>query len=118
MFLSRGDRDLGVDAKLHQKEADIVALAGQSTNGKGAVTIATNMAGRGTDIKLSPEVKAAGGLAIIGTERHESRRVDRQLRGRAGRQGDPGSSLFSMASTQRSQIMLLMSMPSRSPMRA
>ena len=66
-----------LNAKLHQKEADIVALAGQSTNGKGAVTIATNMAGRGTDIKLSPEVKAAGGLAIIGTERHESRRVDR-----------------------------------------
>ena len=132
-----------LNAKLHQKEADIVALAGQSTMGKvftttdgrafsdkpsavhhqdaleqehakknhvearpgstlvkeeerplGAVTIATNMAGRGTDIKLSPEVKAAGGLAIIGTERHESRRVDRQLRGRAGRQGDPGSSLF------------------------
>ena len=83
-----------LNAKLHQKEADIVALAGQSVNGKGAVTIATNMAGRGTDIKLSPEVKAAGGLAIIGTERHESRRVDRQLRGRAGRQGDPGSSLF------------------------
>ena len=83
-----------LNAKLHQKEADIVALAGQSTNGKGAVTIATNMAGRGTDIKLSPEVKEAGGLAIIGTERHESRRVDRQLRGRAGRQGDPGSSVF------------------------
>ena len=84
-----------LNAKLHQKEADIVALAGQQdSNGKGAVTIATNMAGRGTDIKLSPEVKAAGGLAIIGTERHESRRVDRQLRGRAGRQGDPGSSLF------------------------
>ena len=83
-----------LNAKLHQKEADIVALAGQSTNGQGAVTIATNMAGRGTDIKLSPEVKAAGGLAIIGTERHESRRVDRQLRGRSGRQGDPGSSLF------------------------
>ena len=83
-----------LNAKLHQKEADIVALAGQSTGGKGAVTIATNMAGRGTDIKLSPEVKAAGGLAIIGTERHESRRVDRQLRGRAGRQGDPGSSVF------------------------
>ena len=83
-----------LNAKLHQKEADIVALAGQSTNGKGAVTIATNMAGRGTDIKLSPEVKAAGGLAIIGTERHESRRVDRQLRGRAGRQGDAGSSVF------------------------
>lgn len=83
-----------LNAKLHQKEADIVALAGQSQNGLGAVTIATNMAGRGTDIKLSPEVKAAGGLAIIGTERHESRRVDRQLRGRAGRQGDPGSSVF------------------------
>ena len=100
-----------LNAKLHQKEADIVALAGQSNMGKvtitdeegnerveerllGAVTIATNMAGRGTDIKLSPEVKAAGGLAIIGTERHESRRVDRQLRGRAGRQGDPGSSVF------------------------
>ena len=83
-----------LNAKLHQKEADIVALAGQSTNGLGAVTIATNMAGRGTDIKLSPEVKAAGGLAIIGTERHESRRVDRQLRGRAGRQGGPGSSVF------------------------
>ena len=79
-----------LNAKLHQKEADIVALAGQSST----VTIATNMAGRGTDIKLSAEVKAAGGLAIIGTERHESRRVDRQLRGRAGRQGDPGSSVF------------------------
>ena len=83
-----------LNAKLHQKEADIVAQAGQSTNGLGAVTIDTNMAGRGTDIKLSPEVKAAGGLAIIGTERHESRRVDRQLRGRSGRQGDPGSSVF------------------------
>ncbi|MBR6494296.1 MAG: preprotein translocase subunit SecA, partial [Prevotella sp.] len=84
-----------LNAKLHQKEADIVALAGQQdSNGKGAVTIATNMAGRGTDIKLSDEVKAAGGLAIIGTERHESRRVDRQLRGRSGRQGDPGSSVF------------------------
>lgn len=126
-----------LNAKLHQKEADIVALAGQSTMGTvyvcpdgqaygersaaqrhmneltqdnkgqapqgeiheeerllGAVTIATNMAGRGTDIKLSDDVKAAGGLAIIGTERHESRRVDRQLRGRAGRQGDPGSSVF------------------------
>ena len=79
-----------LNAKLHQKEADIVAKAGLSC----AVTIATNMAGRGTDIKLSPEVKSAGGLAIIGTERHESRRVDRQLRGRAGRQGDPGSSVF------------------------
>ncbi len=100
-----------LNAKLHQKEADIVALAGQSTKGTytvadaegnstqqegmlGAVTIATNMAGRGTDIKLSPEVRDAGGLAIIGTERHESRRVDRQLRGRSGRQGDPGSSVF------------------------
>jgi preprotein translocase subunit SecA len=79
-----------LNAKLHQKEAEIVALAGQSST----VTIATNMAGRGTDIKLSPEVRAAGGLAIIGTERHESRRVDRQLRGRSGRQGDPGSSVF------------------------
>jgi len=79
-----------LNAKLHQREADIVAEAGRT----GTVTIATNMAGRGTDIKLSAEVKAAGGLAIIGTERHESRRVDRQLRGRAGRQGDPGSSIF------------------------
>ena len=79
-----------LNAKLHQQEADIVAQAGQSST----VTIATNMAGRGTDIKLSDEVKKAGGLAIIGTERHESRRVDRQLRGRAGRQGDPGSSVF------------------------
>ena len=95
-----------LNAKLHQKEADIVALAGQSSLGTvmidgkaeerrlGTVTIATNMAGRGTDIKLAPEVKDAGGLAIIGTERHESRRVDRQLRGRSGRQGDPGSSVF------------------------
>ena len=79
-----------LNAKLHQKEAEVVALAGK----KGAVTIATNMAGRGTDIKLTQEVKDAGGLAIIGTERHESRRVDRQLRGRSGRQGDPGSSVF------------------------
>ena len=79
-----------LNAKLHQKEADIVAQAGKP----GTVTIATNMAGRGTDIKLPQEVKDAGGLAIIGTERHESRRVDRQLRGRAGRQGDPGSSVF------------------------
>ena len=79
-----------LNAKLHQKEADIVAQAGQSST----VTIATNMAGRGTDIKLSEEVRQAGGLAIIGTERHESRRVDRQLRGRSGRQGDPGSSVF------------------------
>ena len=79
-----------LNAKLHQREAEIVAGAGQ----KGAVTIATNMAGRGTDIKLGPGVKEVGGLAIVGTERHESRRVDRQLRGRAGRQGDPGSSQF------------------------
>jgi preprotein translocase subunit SecA len=82
-----------LNAKLHQKEADIVAEAGRA----GTVTIATNMAGRGTDIKLGPGVKEAGGLAIIGTERHESRRVDRQLRGRAGRQGDPGSSQFFVA---------------------
>jgi preprotein translocase subunit SecA len=79
-----------LNAKLHAKEADIVAEAGKP----GTVTIATNMAGRGTDIKLTPESKAAGGLAIVGTERHESRRVDRQLRGRSGRQGDPGSSQF------------------------
>ena len=79
-----------LNAKLHQREAEVVAQAGR----KGCVTIATNMAGRGTDIKLTPEVKEAGGLAIIGTERHESRRVDRQLRGRSGRQGDPGSSVF------------------------
>lgn len=79
-----------LNAKLHQKEAQIVKEAGQP----GVVTIATNMAGRGTDIKLGEGVKAAGGLAIIGTERHESRRVDRQLRGRSGRQGDPGSSQF------------------------
>jgi preprotein translocase subunit SecA len=79
-----------LNAKMHAREAEIVAEAGRT----GAVTIATNMAGRGTDIKLTPEVKKAGGLAIIGTERHDSRRVDRQLRGRAGRQGDPGSSQF------------------------
>ncbi|MDO4726035.1 MAG: preprotein translocase subunit SecA [Porphyromonadaceae bacterium] len=79
-----------LNAKLHQKEAEVIAEAGRA----GTVTIATNMAGRGTDIKLTPEVKEAGGLAIIGTERHESRRVDRQLRGRSGRQGDPGSSVF------------------------
>ncbi|MFM8485193.1 MAG: preprotein translocase subunit SecA, partial [Bacteroidota bacterium] len=79
-----------LNAKQHQREAEIVAEAGQASK----VTIATNMAGRGTDIKLGPGVKDAGGLAIIGTERHESRRVDRQLRGRAGRQGDPGSSQF------------------------
>ena len=90
MLMLRKIKHNVLNAKLHQKEAEIVATAGQS----GTVTIATNMAGRGTDIKLSAEVKAAGGLAIIGTERHESRRVDRQLRGRAGRQGDPGSSVF------------------------
>ncbi len=90
MLKMRGIKHQVLNAKYHQKEAEIVAAAGQS----GAVTIATNMAGRGTDIKLSPEAKAAGGLAIVGTERHESRRVDRQLRGRSGRQGDPGSSQF------------------------
>ncbi len=90
MLKMRGIAHNVLNAKLHQKEADIVAKAGLS----GTVTIATNMAGRGTDIKLSKEVRDAGGLAIIGTERHESRRVDRQLRGRAGRQGDPGSSVF------------------------
>lgn len=90
MLKRRNIRHNVLNAKLHQKEADIVAEAGLS----GTVTIATNMAGRGTDIKLSSEVKVAGGLAIIGTERHDSRRVDRQLRGRAGRQGDAGSSQF------------------------
>jgi preprotein translocase subunit SecA len=90
MLKLRGIKHNVLNAKLHQKEADIVAEAGQA----GTVTIATNMAGRGTDIKLGAGVKDAGGLAIIGTERHESRRVDRQLRGRAGRQGDPGSSQF------------------------
>jgi preprotein translocase subunit SecA len=90
MLNGRKIRHNVLNAKLHQREAEIVAEAGQ----KGTVTIATNMAGRGTDIKLTQEVKDAGGLAIIGTERHESRRVDRQLRGRAGRQGDPGSSIF------------------------
>lgn len=90
MLKLRGIKHNVLNAKLHQKEADIVAEAGRP----GQVTIATNMAGRGTDIKLSEEVIKAGGLAIIGTERHESRRVDRQLRGRAGRQGDPGSSQF------------------------
>jgi len=90
MLKLRGIKHNVLNAKQHQKEAEIVANAGLP----GAVTIATNMAGRGTDIKISEEVKAAGGLAIIGTERHESRRVDRQLRGRAGRQGDPGSSRF------------------------
>ncbi|MGQ1890510.1 preprotein translocase subunit SecA [Thermophagus sp. OGC60D27] len=90
MLKIRGIKHNVLNAKQHQREAEIVADAGK----KGVVTIATNMAGRGTDIKLSPEVKKAGGLAIVGTERHESRRVDRQLRGRAGRQGDPGSSQF------------------------
>ena len=90
MLKLRGIKHNVLNAKLHQKEADIVAEAGKS----GTVTIATNMAGRGTDIKLGPGVKEAGGLAIVGTERHESRRVDRQLRGRAGRQGDPGSTQF------------------------
>src|ERR1700748_527680 len=90
MLKLRGIKHNVLNAKLHQKEADIVAEAGQT----GTVTIATNMAGSGTDIKLGPGVKEAGGLAIVGTERHESRRVDRQLRGRAGRQGDPGSSQF------------------------
>jgi preprotein translocase subunit SecA len=90
MLKLRGIRHNVLNAKLHQREAEIVQEAGQA----GTVTIATNMAGRGTDIKLGPGVKEAGGLAIIGTERHESRRVDRQLRGRAGRQGDPGSSQF------------------------
>ncbi|MFP4025065.1 MAG: preprotein translocase subunit SecA [Thiohalospira sp.] len=90
MLKIKGIRHNVLNAKLHQREAEIVAEAGKSKT----VTIATNMAGRGTDIKLSQEVKEAGGLAIVGTERHESRRVDRQLRGRAGRQGDPGSSQF------------------------
>lgn len=90
MLKMRGVAHNVLNAKMHKKEAEIVAEAGKP----GVVTIATNMAGRGTDIKLTPEVKAAGGLAIIGTERHDSRRVDRQLRGRAGRQGDPGSSQF------------------------
>jgi preprotein translocase subunit SecA len=90
MLKLRGIKHNVLNAKLHQREADIVAEAGKP----GTVTIATNMAGRGTDIKLGEGVKAAGGLAIIGTERHESRRVDRQLRGRAGRQGDPGTSQF------------------------
>jgi len=90
MLRMRGIRHNVLNAKEHAREAEIVGQAGQSST----VTIATNMAGRGTDIKLSEEVKAAGGLAIIGTERHDSRRVDRQLRGRAGRQGDPGSSTF------------------------
>ena len=90
MLKMRGIRHQVLNAKQHAREAEVVAHAGE----KGTVTIATNMAGRGTDIKLTDEVRAAGGLAIIGTERHDSRRVDRQLRGRAGRQGDPGSSIF------------------------
>jgi preprotein translocase subunit SecA len=90
MLKIRGIKHNVLNAKLHQREAEIVADAGKS----GTVTIATNMAGRGTDIKLTPDTRAAGGLAIIGTERHESRRVDRQLRGRSGRQGDPGTSQF------------------------
>ena len=90
MLNLRGIKHNVLNAKQHQREAEIVAMAGQPS----AVTIATNMAGRGTDIKISAEVKQAGGLAIIATERHDSRRVDRQLRGRAGRQGDPGSSQF------------------------
>ena len=90
MLKMKGLKHNVLNAKLHQREADIVAEAGKA----GTITIATNMAGRGTDIKLTEEVKRAGGLAIFGTERHESRRVDRQLRGRSGRQGDPGSSQF------------------------
>src|SRR5690606_18002878 len=90
MLKMRGIKHDVLNAKQHSREADIVAQAGKP----GAVTIATNMAGRGTDIKLGEGVKEAGGLAIVGTEKHESRRVDRQLRGRAGRQGDPGSSQF------------------------
>ena len=90
MLKIRGIKHNVLNAKMHQKEAEIIAEAGKSKT----VTIATNMAGRGTDIKLSPETREAGGLAIVGTERHESRRIDRQLRGRAGRQGDPGSSQF------------------------
>jgi preprotein translocase subunit SecA len=90
MLKLRGIKHNVLNAKQHQREAEIVAEAGKTSS----VTIATNMAGRGTDIKLSEDVRKAGGLAIIGTERHESRRVDRQLRGRAGRQGDPGSSQF------------------------
>jgi len=90
MLKMKGIKHNVLNAKLHQREAEIVAEAGRART----VTIATNMAGRGTDIKLTPEVKEAGGLAIVGTERHESRRVDRQLRGRAGRQGDPGTSQF------------------------
>src|SRR5512137_2970745 len=90
MLKMKGLKHNVLNAKLHQREAEIVAEAGKT----GTITIATNMAGRGTDIKLTEEVRQAGGLAIVGTERHESRRVDRQLRGRSGRQGDPGSSQF------------------------
>lgn len=90
MFKMEGIKHQVLNAKYHEKEAEIVALAGE----KGAVTIATNMAGRGTDIKLGEGVVELGGLKIVGTERHESRRIDNQLRGRAGRQGDPGESRF------------------------
>jgi preprotein translocase subunit SecA len=90
MFTRQGIKHNVLNAKHHAREAEIVALAGR----KGSVTIATNMAGRGTDIKLDHDVKKNGGLAIIGSERHDARRIDRQLRGRAGRQGDPGSSQF------------------------
>ena len=97
MLKMKGIEHEVLNAKYHQKEAEIVAQAGKA----GAVTIATNMAGRGTDIKLGEGVKEAGGLAIIGTERHESRRVDRQLRGRSGRQGDPGTDAVSLAVANR-----------------
>ena len=90
MLKMKGLKHNVLNAKLHQREAEIVAEAGKT----GTITIATNMAGRGTDIKLTERLEQAGGLAIIGTERHESRRVDRQLSGRSGRQGDPGSSQF------------------------
>lgn len=90
MLRKKGIQHNVLNAKYHEKEAEIVSQAGKH----GAVTIATNMAGRGTDIKLDEEARAAGGLKIIGTERHESRRIDNQLRGRAGRQGDPGESRF------------------------
>ncbi len=93
MLKKRGVKHEVLNAKFHEREAEIIALAGQP----GAVTIATNMAGRGTDIVLGPGVKELGGLAVLGTERHESRRIDNQLRGRSGRQGDPGFSLFYVA---------------------
>ena len=97
MLTRAGVKHNVLNAKQHQREAEIVQGAGR----KGAVTIATNMAGRGTDIKLDSDVKKNGGLAIMGTERHESRRIDRQLRGRAGRQGDPGSSQILYISRRR-----------------